>query len=265
MRRFDAVDGGWSTDHTPYHDVIEGDQHRGAAASCDPRGPDTDARLPPSERATTLPPMIVITLSAAYGAGGSEIGPVLAQRLGVPFLDRAIPAAVADRLAVPLEEALARDQAVDSLLERVLVRLAPSGQVFGGALAPEVLDDRPYLAATEAIIRERAEHGAVILGRGGALVLRDHPSALHVRLDGPREGRVEQAAQALGIERREAERRLKETDRAREAYLHQYYGAEARDPHLYHLVLDSTAIALDACAELIILAARSRAALAGSD
>ncbi|MEA2252175.1 MAG: hypothetical protein QOG70_2417, partial [Solirubrobacteraceae bacterium] len=28
--------------------------------------------------------MIVITLSAAYGAGGSEIGPVLAQRLGVP-------------------------------------------------------------------------------------------------------------------------------------------------------------------------------------
>jgi cytidylate kinase len=208
--------------------------------------------------------MTVITLSAAYGAGGSEIGPVLAQRLGVPFLDRAIPAAVADRLAVPLEEALARDQAVDSLLERVLVRLAPSGQVFGGALAPEVLDDRPYLAATEAIIRERAEQGAVILGRGGALVLRDHPLALHVRLDGPRERRVEQAMAALGIERREAERLLKETDRAREAYVHQYYGADPTDPRLYHLVLDSTAIALDACVDVIELAARSREASAGA-
>ncbi|MEA2254769.1 MAG: hypothetical protein QOG35_814 [Solirubrobacteraceae bacterium] len=208
--------------------------------------------------------MTVITLSAAYGAGGSEFGPVLSQRLGVPFLDRAIPTAVADRLAVPLEEALARDQAVDSLLERVLVRLAPSGQVFGGALAPEVLDDRPYLAATEAIIRERSKEGAVILGRGAALVLKDHPSAGHVRLDGPRERRLDQAVRALGIERREAERLLKETDRAREAYVQQYYGADPHDPRLYHLVLDSTAIALDACADLVVLAARSREALAGA-
>ena len=40
----------------------------------------------------------LIALSAAYGAGGSIIGPALADRLGVPFLDRAIPLAVADRL-----------------------------------------------------------------------------------------------------------------------------------------------------------------------
>jgi cytidylate kinase len=200
--------------------------------------------------------MTVITLSAAYGAGGSEIGPQLAERLGVPFLDRAIPVAVADRLAVPLEEALARDQAVDSLLERMLVRLAPSGQVFGGALAPEVLDDRPYLAATEAIIRERAAHGAVILGRGAAVVLSEHPGALHVRLDGPRERRIEHAMRRAGLERREAERLLKETDRAREAYVHQYYGVDPKRPGLYHLVLDATALGPEGCVELIASAAR---------
>jgi cytidylate kinase len=207
----------------------------------------------------------VVTLSAAYGAGGSALGPMLAERLGVPFLDRAIPTAVADRLAVPLEEALARDQAIDGLLERMLVRLAPSGQVFGGALAPEVLDDRPYLAATEAIIRERAADGAVILGRGAAIVLRDHPTALHVRLDGPRERRIEQAMRLQRVERKEAERLLKETDRAREAYVHQYYGADPTDPRHYHLVLDSTALALAACAELVALAAaaRERATAAG--
>lgn len=31
------------------------------------------------------------TLAALYGAGGSEIGPRVAERLGVPFLDREIP------------------------------------------------------------------------------------------------------------------------------------------------------------------------------
>ena len=203
--------------------------------------------------------MTVVTLSAAYGAGGSRLGPKLADRLGVPFLDRAIPTAVADRLAVPLEEALARDQAIDGLLERMLVRLAPSGQVFGGALAPEVLDDRPYLSATEAIIRERAADGAVILGRGAALVLRDHPTALHVRLDGPRERRIEQAMRIQGIERREAEQLLKETDRAREAYVHQYYGCDPTDARHYHLVLDSTTLPVQACCELIALAALARA------
>ena len=35
--------------------------------------------------------MTVVTISAAYGAGGSEIGPLVAEELGVPFVDRAIP------------------------------------------------------------------------------------------------------------------------------------------------------------------------------
>ena len=44
--------------------------------------------------------MSLVTLSATYGAGGSEVGPELAKRLGVPFVDRLIPSEVAARLAV---------------------------------------------------------------------------------------------------------------------------------------------------------------------
>jgi hypothetical protein len=39
----------------------------------------------------------VVTLAALYGAGGSVVGPQVAERLGVPFLDREIPEAVAQR------------------------------------------------------------------------------------------------------------------------------------------------------------------------
>jgi len=45
-------------------------------------------------------PKKLIALSASYGAGGNAIGPALAERLGVPFLDRAIPIRVAARLRV---------------------------------------------------------------------------------------------------------------------------------------------------------------------
>jgi hypothetical protein len=64
---------------------------------------------------------MLVALSAAYGAGGSRIGPALAERLGVPFVDRAIPGAVAERLSVPLDDAAAHDeQTSTSWIERML-------------------------------------------------------------------------------------------------------------------------------------------------
>ena len=42
----------------------------------------------------------VVTLAALYGAGGTVVGPRVAERLGVPFLDRGILTAVAKRLGV---------------------------------------------------------------------------------------------------------------------------------------------------------------------
>ena len=211
----------------------------------------------PRAKMMTMP---VVTISASYGAGGSQVGPRLAERLGVPFVDRAIPVVVAERLAVPLGDALRHDEAVRSVLERLLLRFAPAAQTFAGATpAPEMVDERSYLRCTEDVIRERAARGAVILGRAGAIALRDHPGALHVRLDGPADRRLTQAMAIEGVDRETAERHMRETDRARETYVQQFYGVDARDVTLYHLVIDSTVLSLDACVELIALAAADRA------
>jgi Cytidylate kinase-like family len=202
--------------------------------------------------------MTIVTLSSSYAAGGSQLGPRLADRLGVPFLDRAITSEVAERLAVDMGEAAAHQDQVGGLLSRVVQRLAPLGAAFGAP--PEgPLEEDAYLQATEATVRAHADAGdAVILGRSGALILKDHPHALHVRLDGPKERRIAQAVALLGVDRETAERQLAETDRAREAYAQHFYRADVRDPALYHLVIDTTAIGLDAALDLIVLAAAAR-------
>jgi cytidylate kinase len=147
------------------------------------------------------------------------------------------------------------------VLERLLARFAPAAQAFSGAAPPpELLDERTYLKATEQVIRERARSGdAVILGRAAAVVLQDAPRALHVRLDGPEDLRMEQAMALEGVDRETASRHMRETDRAREAYVQQFYGVDARDASLYDLVIDSTVIGLDTCVDLIALAAADRA------
>src|SRR5919107_6217018 len=138
--------------------------------------------------------------------------------------------------------------------------LGQVGQAFGapGAL-PEDTEGDAYRRVTERVIREHAARGgAVVLGRAGALVLRDDPTALHVRLDGPVEARIHQGMRLEGVDRKTAERHVQDTDRARHAYVQHFYRADARDPTLYHLVIDSTAIELEACVEAILAAARGR-------
>jgi hypothetical protein len=201
-----------------------------------------------------MPPLV--TLSASYGAGGSHVGPALAERLGVELLDRAIPASVAERLAVPLEDALAHDESLGDAIGRLASSFALLPELAGAMAQAGVLAGEDYRRETERIIREHADRGAVVLGRAGALVLREHPGALHVRLDGPPERRVERLMESEGLDRETAERRRRAGDRAREAYVRHFYGADARDPSLYHLMIDSTAVSLDTVLELIVVAAR---------
>jgi cytidylate kinase len=206
--------------------------------------------------------MTVVTLSAPYGAGGSEVGPEVAERLGVPFVDRAIPTGVAEKLAVPLREAVERDETIGGWFSRALISFGAVGPVLAGAPPPggAVFGADAFCQATEQVLREHAAgDGAVILGRAGAVVLRDVPGALHVRLTGSRDARVEQGMLLEGVDRATAVRHADETDRARETYVRHFYRVDARDPALYHLVIDSTAIPLSACADLIAEAARARA------
>lgn len=203
---------------------------------------------------------ITVTVSASFGAAGSVIAPKVAKRLGVRFLDRAIPAQVARQLAVPLDEALAHDDRSEHGLGRLLAsfsRLAPVANGDPTAVSAPMFENE-FVAETGRVIRELAAEGGVILGRAAAVVLGQAPGVLHVRLDGPEEARIEQASRILGISREDARQAQRQNDRARDAYLRHFYGVDRARSHLYHLILDSTSIPPDTCVELIVTAARAR-------
>jgi cytidylate kinase len=203
----------------------------------------------------------VVTISAPYGTGGSTIGPGLAERLNVPFVDRAIPVSVSRRLAIPLEDAIGREESPHDRLTRWAAYLAPAVQLFGGVAIGEQAyhDGQAFRDATEQALREHAAAGAVILGRAGAIVLRGVPHAVHVRLSGSRERRLELGMRLTGADRDTAEREMRASDLARESYVRDWYRVDPADPSLYHLVIDSTQLPLECCLELIVTAVRARA------
>jgi cytidylate kinase len=205
--------------------------------------------------------MGTVTIAATYGAGGSVIGPAVAKRLSLPFVDRAIPASLVERIHEPLlAAALADDSDTRSALGRLLSSaLGYTGLFAGVPLADEergiVLD----VAKTEAAIRKLADSGgAVILGRAGVFVLKDRPDVLHVRLDADVEARRRAAMAHEGLDYTVVARKQRESDLARRAYIEHCYprfGAWEHPRH-YHLILDSTAISLDTCVDIITRAAR---------
>jgi cytidylate kinase len=90
------------------------------------------------------------------------------------------------------------------------------------------------------------------------VVLLSVPWALHVHLGGPRDARIAWRMDLDGIDRETAEARQKAEDRTRMSYVRRVYGVDGEDPRLYHVMLDSTALSVDACVEIIVAASRDR-------
>lgn len=201
-----------------------------------------------------------VTISAPYGAGGSRVARQVAERLDAQFIDRAIPVEVARRLAVPLEDALARDETARSRLDLLLAKLAPPPEALYVPERPPI-DESDFQRETERVIELAAGAGDVVmLGRAAAMVLGRRPGVLHVRLDGPLDARIAQAARLAGIDEDEARRRQRDNDRAREAYVRHFYRTDPADACHYHLVVDSTAVALATVVELVVTAAEAMVA-----
>ena len=203
----------------------------------------------------------VVTIAALYGAGESVVGPGVAERLGVPLLDRRVPEEVARNAGVS-EEAVAQvdeqPQTLGKQLLSSLGRLSTVAGSTGGADERLDLQERTLRGHIERFLAESRTAGGVMIGRGGMVVLRDLPQALHVHLGGPRDARVRQGMRLENVDHDAAARRQDTEDETRIGYVRRAYGVDGEDPGHYHLMLDTTALELDACVELIVTASRAR-------
>lgn len=216
-----------------------------------------------------------ITISAAYGAGGQFIAHSVAERLGLPVLDRAINTVIAQRLHVSEDEAQGGElkRSFSDRFFAGLARMSPEmlGEVAAdGALSPEqqlMLDDSAaFRDQAESIMRAAMDRGAVVHGRSGACVFLDDPSVLRVRVFGDPAVCRAQAQVLHHVTAEQAEQAQRDVDHARAHYMHRLYGRDIDDRSLYQLVLDGTSLTPAACVEIVLAAwaqvsdARPRAA-----
>ena len=212
--------------------------------------------VPPS------PGVLLITVSASYGAGGSVVAPALAGRFGLPFLRRVTTSEGHLAQPGPCDEQLSMEEVRATPVHRLLAHFTQAMPAGPTQSPPSThhQDEQLRGHGEAGIYRLLAAGGGVILDRAAAVVL-GKDRGFHVRLDGPTERRVSRGAAIEGISEAEAQRRLRAADKARVAYVRRLYRTDPADPSLYHLVIDSTAVPLDTVIELILVAARTHSAV----
>jgi cytidylate kinase len=235
--------------------------------------------------------MTVITLSRQMGCHGEEIASSVAQALGLRFIDAAAINQAAQRAGVPqvaLDELEHEGQRglVNQMLKALrtmpgLPRTSPPAGAPAAEAGPVEPDSsglpmpfsnlfsptaRPISASIDSyvrvvgmVVRGLARQGNVlILGRGGQVLLRNHPNAMHIQVVAPQPFRVDVVMSRLGLSKREALSRVRASDRARSDQLRRYHDADWLDPTLYDLVVNTGRVSVATAVDLIIAAQRAR-------
>jgi cytidylate kinase len=101
------------------------------------------------------------------------------------------------------------------------------------------------------------EGDAIIVGRGGQLVLRDWPGATHVHLYAPLEVRVDRLVERYNVTKLDAQRRIERSDERKRAYIRNMHrNANWKDLKYYHLAINTQYLTPATVAQLILVAAR---------
>ena len=235
--------------------------------------------------------MPVITVSRQRGSMGSYIALEVARKLGLQYLDREIIESAAREAGVPaerveaIEERAARlarilhllgarpklpavasaslreqqafDARVGALTESEgLSREAAVARLGGGG--SEYVPRLDYFDLVTSVILECATRDpAMIVGRGGQMILRDRPGVLHVQVIAKFENRVYNLIQREGVKWREAAQRVRMADEQRAGYMRRFYNVDWLDSSLYDLVINTDQIPYDVAVDLLVTAAQA--------
>ncbi len=195
----------------------------------------------------------VITISREYGSGGKAIGKMVAEKLGYKFYDAEIIEEVVKSSGLAKEIVEKYDEYAthkNSLLYNIAINAA--GNYNGLSIANQVQ------IAQMNVIKQIAEEGkCVIIGRGADYILREREDCLHIFIRADMKFKAKRVLDIYGETEQRIESRLEDMDVRRRVFYRSFAMREWGVIENYNLMLDSSSIGLEKCAEIICSAAGS--------
>ncbi|MDR2518974.1 MAG: cytidylate kinase family protein [Spirochaetaceae bacterium] len=178
--------------------------------------------------------MAIITISRELAALGDETAQELAKLLRYRLVDK-------QALETRMKSYGVAAQKIEKYDER-----KPS---FWASLSQDRDDYLHYLKAS--VLAEAEADNAVIIGRGGAVILKHIPGVLSVFLGAPVDIRGERVKSYFHCDTKRARQIIEQSDKDRKGFHRYFFDIEWRHPSSYHLALNTGYLPPPLCALLI--------------
>jgi cytidylate kinase len=202
----------------------------------------------------------VITINRELGSGGRTVGRKLAERLGVPFYDKALINALQEKYHLTVDE-------IEKLKGRSHSWWAEFKRTLRiGTLQSETnyyqvkMGEEPDILTTDEMFNTEkeilngmvADESCIVAGRSGFYVFRNHPNRLSILIQASMDFRVHRVSQKQGLTPEEARKTIEKVDKMRENYVNKYTKTSRYDPRNYDLVISADGKTEDEIVDLIL-------------
>ncbi len=190
----------------------------------------------------------IVTIEREYASGGNEIGQKVAERLQIPCYGREVLEIAAKKMnTIPSELESLEETATNSFLYSISM----AAKVAMGEKDGLSEESKLYLVEEQVIQDLAYQSPCVVVGRCAGWALRERKNVLNVFIHADVDYRRKRAVEAYCIEPAKVDNILRKYDRRRG----NFYGANTSlnwsDSSNYHLVLDSSKLGLEVCADII--------------
>jgi cytidylate kinase len=185
--------------------------------------------------------MTVIAMTREIGSLGTDVATAVAKELNLKIIHSEIVVnQVAERMGIEENTVRRYVDGSASILERWLINRRKLSHY-----------------TSEEILRLAHEGNVLIRGWGAAALLRDMPQVISVRVCAPMAFRVRTMMQKIGIKDPDVVRQgIERFDAAHIRVMRDSFNVEREDALLYHLVLNTDRLPVDACVKAVCQLAR---------
>jgi cytidylate kinase len=202
----------------------------------------------------------VITINRELGSGGRTVGRLVAERLGVPFYDKALIQALTQKYhlsVAEIERMKGRNHSWWADFKRAMnigARQGASQYGYRPSDMPDMLTtDEMFQTEQEVLKGIAADESCVVAGRSGFFVFRDHPRHLSILIQASMDYRVARVARKQNLTPEEARKTIDRVDEMRENYVRKYTGTSRYDTRNYDLVLSADGKTEEELADVIMM------------
>jgi len=185
----------------------------------------------------------VVTINRELGSGGRTVGRILAEKLGVPYYDKALTKPLEEKFNLSLdqiEQLKGNNRSWWKEIKRVLIlgeEAANSSEYYDEEKKSLVTSEAILKAEREILQSIANEESCVIAGRSAFFVTNGIHNRLNILIQASMDFRLKRVMAKQGLSEKEAKKVIKEVDEAREEYLKNNAHTSRYDTHNYDLVI----------------------------